>query len=110
MDKLKNPHIPESLFEHRQTFDSAWVNRWVLPNPFISALHDALREYGVGLSDFSFAKEASNIGETALNVLIRPLNASVKIGLDSVVFTALNPEWSEASRLSTAFERITRII
>jgi hypothetical protein len=108
--KLKNPHIPESLFEHRQSFSHAWINQWVLPNPFISSIHDVLRGYGVVLSDFSFAREASNVGETALNVLIRGLNASVKVGLDSVVFTAVNPDWSEASRLSSAFEKVAQTV
>jgi hypothetical protein len=73
-------------------------------------LHDALREYGVGLSDFSFAKDASSVGETALTVLLRNLNASVTVGLDSVVFSAANLDWSEASRLSTAFEKVAQAV
>jgi hypothetical protein len=108
--KLNNSRIPESLFEHRQSFSRAWVNEWVLPNPFISPIHDALSTYGVTLSDFSFAREASNVGETALSVLIRNLNASVKVGLDSLVFSSMNPDWSEASRLSTVFEKVAQIV
>lgn len=110
MAKLNNSRIPESLFEHRQSFSHAWVNEWVLPNPFISPINDALSAYGVTLSDFSFARETSNVGETALNVLIRNLNASVKVGLDSVIFSCLNPDWSEASRLSTVFEKVAQIV
>ncbi len=105
-----NPWIPESFVEHRQSFAHPWVNQWVLPNPFILPLHEALREYGVVLSDFSFTKETSSVGETALTVLIRGLNASVKIGLDSVVFAAANPDWSEATRLSTAFEKVAQAV
>lgn len=104
------PHIPESFLEHRQSFDRPWVNQWVLPNPFISALHSALREYGAGLSDFSFARDATSIGDTALNVSIRNLNAAVKVGLDSVVFTAANPDWGDASHLLGVFERVAQII
>jgi hypothetical protein len=104
------PHIPESFLEHRQSFDRPWVDQWVLPNPFISALHDGLREYEVGLSDFSFAKEASNIADTALNVSVRKINAAVKVGLDSIVFTGANPDWADASRLSAAFEGVAQII
>ncbi len=109
-EKLKNPRIPESFLEHRQSFAHPWVNEWVVPNPFILALHETLRDYGVGLSDFSFAKETSSIGETALTVLIRSLNASATIGLDSVVFATANPDWSKAASLSIAFEKIAQAV
>ncbi len=110
MKLTAKPHMTESFLEHRQSFDRPWVNQWILPNPFISALHDALREYGVGLSDFSFSKEATSIGDTALNVSVRNINAAIKVGLDSIVFTAANPDWSDASRLLVVFERVTQII
>jgi hypothetical protein len=109
-EKAKNPRIPESFLEHRQSFAHPWVNQWVSPNPFILPLHETLRDYGVGLSDFSFAKETSSVGETALTILIRSLNASARIGVDSVVFAAANPDWSEASSLSTAFEKVAQAV
>ncbi len=88
---MAKPHIPESFLEHRRSFDRSWVNQWVLPNPFISALHEALREYGVGLSDFSFATETTSVGDTALNVSIRNVNAVVKVGLGLGCFHGSQP-------------------
>lgn len=86
------------------------MNEWVLPNPFILPLHETLRDYGVGLSDFSFAKEASSVGETALTVLIRSLNASARIGVDSAVFAAANPDWTKAASLSIAFGKVAQAV
>ena len=104
------PHIPESFLEHRQVFANPWIEQWVLPNPFISALHNALRGYDVLLTDFSFTKEAANLGETSLNVAIRTLDAAVKIGLDSIVFSAANPDWGDASNLTAVFERCAEAV
>jgi len=86
------------------------VDKWVIPNPFIQALSAILRPVNVELTDFSFNKDAANIGETHLNISIRKLNAAVRIGLDSVTFIASNPDWSMAQQLIPVFEGIARRI
>jgi len=106
----KISYIPEAFLEHRQLFPRSWVNQWVIPNPFISGLHEALSDYDVVLSDFAFAKDAANVGDTALNLLIRKLNAGIKIGLDSISFTVANPNWADATGLSTALERTAEVV
>jgi hypothetical protein len=104
------PNIPESFLEHRQSFAGSWIDRWVLPNPFIPALHSALKELGVELTDFSFNKDATSVGDTFLNVAIQKLNAAVRIGLDSVIFSAANPDWGTAPQLVSTFERAAQVI
>jgi hypothetical protein len=101
------PRIPESFFEHRQFFTEPWVERWTIPNPFISALLAPLRPLGVGLADFSFNKDPANVGETYLNISIRGLNAVVRIGLDTVTFIAANPDWEMAPQFVPIFDQIS---
>jgi len=36
---MANPsRIPESFLEHRQIFSESWVDRWTVPNQFVSPL------------------------------------------------------------------------
>ena len=88
-------------------FAEPWVERFVLPNPFLLALISPLREFGVELTDFSFNKDAANVGENCLNVSIRRLNAVVRVGLDAVTFVAANPAWDLAPQLVAAFNGVS---
>ena len=76
------PYIPESLFEHRQTFPNTWLDKWILPNPFVAPLMEALRDHAVGLADFAFSNQAANLGEASLNVEIRQLRATIGLSLE----------------------------
>jgi len=98
--------IPESLLEHRQTFAAPWVDRWTIANPFIGALYPVLRNWGIELTDFSFNKEATNVGESYMNVAVRKLNAAVRVGLDNVTYIAANPDWSMAPQLVEVFDSV----
>jgi hypothetical protein len=104
------PTIPESFLEHRQVFAESWVEKWVVPNPFVPVLFATLRMVNVELADFSFNKDAANIGEIYLNISIRKLNAAVRIGLDTVTFIVSNPDWSLAPQLSSVFEAVSERI
>ena len=107
MDKLAvRPQIPESFFEHRQLFAAPWIERWGIPNPFIATLFSLLRTTGVELNDFSFNQDAT-VGENYLNISIRKLNAAIRIGLDTVIFTAANPYWEIAPQLSSVFDQVS---
>ena len=111
MDKTDGqPQIPESFFEHRQSFAEPWIERWTIPNPFLLALTSPLQTMGVELSDFSFNKDATNIAETHLNIAVRKFNAGVRIGLNVVTFMAANPNWELAPRLVEAFDQISHLI
>jgi hypothetical protein len=100
------PRIPESFFEHRQVFADPWIDRWILPNPFLLALAPMLREVGVELSDYSF-NNVANVGETYLNISIRRLDAAVRIGLDTVTFIAANPYWAQTPELIPLFDQLS---
>jgi hypothetical protein len=100
-------HIPESYLEHREVFAEPWVDRWVIPNPFIALLFGVLRTHGVELTDFSFNKDATSVGEHYLNISIRRLNAAVRIGLDTVTFIAANPAWEIAPQLANIFDQVS---
>jgi hypothetical protein len=102
--------IPESYLEHRQSFLTPWVDRWVIANPFIGLLFPFLRDAGVELTDIGFNKEAANVGETYLNLAIRKLNAVVRIGLDHVTYIAANPDWSMAPQLVELFDAIASAV
>jgi hypothetical protein len=99
--------IPESFLEHRQFFADPWVDRWIIPNPFISALFSPLRAIGAELGDFSFNKDPTNVAETCLNIALRKLNAGVRIGLDTVTFVATNPYWELATQLVPVFDEVS---
>jgi hypothetical protein len=104
------PRIPESFLEYRQVFADPWVDRWITPNPFVVALISLLRPIGVGLSDFSFNKDGANVGETYLNISIANLNAAIRIGLDTVTFTVVNPYWEIAPKLVPVFDQVSESI
>ena len=106
-DQASKPMIPESFLEHRQTFAAPWVDRWTIANPFIGVLYPALRSWGVELTDFSFNKEATNVGETYMNVAVRRLNAAIRVGLDNVTYFAANPDWSMAPKLVEVFDSVS---
>jgi hypothetical protein len=91
-------------------FAETWVDRWVLPNPFISPVLSVLRPSGVELSDLSLNKDATNLGETYLNVTIRRHNAAARVGLDAVTFIVANPDWEMAPELVPLFDQIAAAI
>lgn len=98
------PSIPESFLEHRQNYANPWIDRWVIPNPFIDPLFSLLRNFGVALTDISFNKDATNIDETYLNIAVRNFDAAIRVGLDSVTYLARNPDWSMAPDLVKIFD------
>jgi hypothetical protein len=101
------PKIPESFLEHQQLFSSDWVDRWTIPNPFISLLFSSLRSFGVELTDFSFSKDVANVGDSYLNIAVHQLNSAVRVGLDRVTYVAQNPDWGMALRLVELFDGVS---
>lgn len=103
----ERPRVPESYLEHKLLFDEPWIDKWILPNPFVVALAGVAREWGGGLADFVFNKDAATLGDTHLSISIRQLDAEVRIGLDSATFVAANPYWQKADQLSLRFDQIS---
>jgi hypothetical protein len=64
----------------------------------------------VQLGDFSFNNSASNPSEIWLNIVIRDLSASVKVGLEEVTFSAANPNWEMAPDIVATFDQISATI
>jgi hypothetical protein len=104
------PTLPESFLDHREAYPFVWVDRWTITNPFIGLLFPLLRNSGVELTDFSFNKDATNIGDTYLHVAVRKLNSAIRIGLDSVTYLAGNPDWSMAPQLVELFDSVSASI
>lgn len=104
------PHIPESFFEHRQLYATPWLDQWVLPNPFVTALFPVLRPVGVELGDLSFNNNPNSLAEIYLHIAIRKLRAGVRVGLDAVTFICENPDWSTQSQLVAIFEQASSTI
>lgn len=99
------PRIPEAFFEHRHVFAEPWVDRWIIPNPFVSALFASLRTIGVELTDFSFNNNAATLGDVYLNIAIRRFNAAIRVSLDVVTFLVANPNWEMAPELVRMFDQ-----
>lgn len=74
------------------------------------ALAKPLRAEGVELTDFSFNKDVTNIGEQSLNIVVRKLNAAVRIAVDSVTFIAANPDWEMAPQLASLFDHVADLV
>lgn len=102
--------IPESYFEYRGEFRTAIFDAWRLPNPFVKALFEILKSQNVSLGDFSFAKTPSNLREVQLTVNVTSVRAILKVGIDTVTFVALNPDWADAPALIQLFEVILKKI
>ena len=98
------PTIPESFFEHRIEFPSPWIDKWVVPNPFVSQFYGALRDWDVTLNDISFSSDAKNVGEVYMTVAVRKLNTTIVIGLDTLIFRSTNPDWRMAEKLVSLFD------
>lgn len=79
-------------------------NLWTLPNKLLETTYPLLRNWGVELSDVSFTKEPANLKENQLTFNVTKLNAIIRIGLDQLVFVAINPNWAEAASLVDLFE------
>jgi hypothetical protein len=101
--KLK-PDIPESGMEHVVEFTPHWVDRWSIPNPFVSLFFEGLRPWNVTLADFAFRQDAKNVSETALIVTVRRLRSTIVIGLDKLTFHTANPDWEMAPELVKLFD------
>jgi hypothetical protein len=103
IDKTK-PHIPESYFEYRADFSEPMFELWTLPNPLVRMLYLALKRWNVGLSDIGWNKETKNYKDLLITFNVASVNATMRVGLDTVTFNAVNPDWSNAPALLELFE------
>jgi hypothetical protein len=98
------PDIPESALEHVITFSSHWVDRWTIPNPFVSLFYDGLQAWDVTLAEFAFRQDAKNVLETALIVSIPKLRSTIVVGVNALTFRTANPDWDMAPDLVKLFD------
>lgn len=104
MTENAKPDIPESALELRVIFSSNWIDKWTVPNPFVSILLAALKPTGVSLEDFSFRQEPKNVAENGLVVNVNKLRSVITIGLDRITFRLANPDWGMAQDLATVYQ------
>jgi hypothetical protein len=104
VENERNPDIPESAMEHIVEFSSQWVDRWSIPNPFVSLFFEGLRPWNVSLADFAFKQDTKNVSETALVIAIQRLRSTIIVGLDKLTFHTANPDWEMAPELVRLFD------
>jgi hypothetical protein len=104
VDNELKPDIPESALEHVVVFSSPWVDRWSIPNPFVSLFFEGLRAWNVTLADFAFRQDARNVSETALIVTIQKVRSTITVGLDKLTLYTANPDWDMAPELVRLFD------
>jgi len=102
--------IPESFFEYRADLSVAMFSAWTLPNPLVPSVLGALAKWNVGLSDVTWNNEAKSFKDLQLTFNVAQLDAAIKVGVDSVLFIALNPDWEDAPNLVSAFDEAIKAI
>lgn len=109
-DQLE-PKIIESYFELRQSFEANWADRWEgLSNVLAARTVPILRDYGIVLSDFAFQESPKSLADVGLTISLRPLNAIIRIGLESVTYGASDPSWRESEHLLEIFGLVSKNI
>ncbi len=107
---MTSPDIMESALEHRIQFQGHWVDKWIIPNPFIPLLFSALSSTEVALEDFAFRQDAKNVAETALVVTVDKLNTTINLGVDRITFRINNPDWEMAPQIVELFDKIVEAV
>lgn len=102
--------IRDAFWELKQTYTSNWVDRWVIPNPFVVPLSRELAQYGVTLADFSFSSEPKNLADASLTISIPSISSAVVLGLDQVLYLAKEPTWQMAPNLVEIFQLISSAV
>jgi len=100
---LEAADISESYLEYRATLQTPMFPVWTIPNPLIPSLHSMLAELDVNLSDITWNKDPSSVSDLQLTISILKLNAVLRVGVDTIFFSAFNPAWSEADALARLF-------
>ena len=103
MTEKQGADIPESHFEYVAQFDRPMFGAWTVPNKCIEALYPKLQSYDVGLGDITWNRQSSSAKELQFIVNVTKLRATLRLGLDSVIFSVSNPDWSEAPALTELF-------
>lgn len=96
--------IPESYFENRVQFTTPFWGVGKDPELFLQSLHSSLQKWKVGLKDISGNKEANTLADFRLTINIPELTAAVRVGMESAIFMAVNPDWSRAEAYVEMFE------
>jgi hypothetical protein len=104
------PDIPESALEHVIEFANHWVDKWTIPNPFVSPFYDGLQKWNVTLADFAFAADTKNASETALIISVSKLRSTIVVGLNKLIFRTANPDWDMAPNLVELFDTSLSIL
>jgi hypothetical protein len=107
---MTKPDIPESALEHRVVFETHWIDKWTIPNPFVALVLKAIEGADISLEDFSFRQDSKNVGETALIVAVNRLRTTLIVGLNEVTFRVNNPDWDMAPQIVETFDSVVETI
>lgn len=110
MPDMELADISESFFEYRADLSVAMFNAWTVPNPLVPSVLGALAKWNVGLGDVTWNHDTKSYKDLQLTFNVTQLDAAIKVGVDSVLFVALNPDWGDAPNLVTTFDAAIKAI
>jgi len=104
---MQAPDIHEAFLEYTAVLGSPLFEAWTPPNKAVTVLVPVLKQWGVTLGDVTWNRETNSAKDLQVTFNVRKLGAVVKIGLDSLVFNAFNPDWAQAPQLLELFQTCT---
>jgi hypothetical protein len=97
-------NIPESYFEYRADFKIPLFDWWRQPNQVIEALYQTLKPWNVNLGNAFWEKDPKTIREAQIGFSVERLSAVIKVGIETAVFSSVNPDWEGAEQLISLFD------
>ncbi|HEY5176823.1 MAG TPA: hypothetical protein VII95_14780 [Terriglobales bacterium] len=110
MANMQAPDIHEASFEYRADLGSPLFEAWTPPNKAVTVLVPVLKQWGVTLGDVTWNRENNSAKDLQVTFNVQKLGAVLKVGLDSLVFNAFNPDWAKAPQLLELFQTCTSVL
>lgn len=95
--------IPESYFESRFEFAKPILENWNSPVSIVGKLLPSISPLGVGLGNVTWEKDPKTFQDISISFNFAKVNAALRIGLDSAICSAINPDWGDAPALLNVF-------
>jgi len=110
MANVQAPDIHEAFFEYRAVLGSPLFEAWTPPNKVVTVLVPVLKQWNVTLGDVTWNRENNSAKDLQVTFNVQKLGAVLKVGLDSLVFNAFNPDWTQAPQLLELFQTCTSVL
>src|SRR5215469_1475366 len=107
MEQRQIADVPESFFQYRARLTDPLFEAWTIPNRVVLSVAPVLSNWGVGLADVSWNQQATNLQDLQVTFSVPKWSSALRIGLDSITFDVVNPDWSDAPKLIELFDVVT---